>query len=130
MSPCRAHTHRTRRAHGGQQNLVLATRLGKPHGMLGTKGVIGSRHQWKPTIQAHHGTKLHLLGLLGPSTKIIEGSPLSIIDRQIVERRNILQRIESRHACQQLLGRRGSFGRKLPTTIALSPRPRRLFSSL
>lgn len=62
--------------------------------------------------------------------KIIEGSPLSIIDRQIVERRNILQCIESRHACQQLLSRCRGFGRKLSTTIALGPRPRRLFLRL
>ena len=58
--------------------------------MLGTKGVVGSRHQRKPAIQAHHGTKLHLLGLLGLGAKIIESSPLSITDRQVVERRNIL----------------------------------------
>ena len=122
--------HRHAVAHGGQQNLILATRLGKPHGMLGTKGVVGSRHQRKPAIQAHHGTKLHLLGLLGLGTKIIEGSLLSPIDRQVVERRNILQRVEPRHACQQFLGRRGGFGRELPTTIALSPRPRRLFLRL
>ena len=62
--------------------------------------------------------------------KIIEGSPLSTIDRQIVERRNILQCIESRHACQQLLSRCRGFGRKLSTTIALGPRPRRLFLRL
>ena len=123
-------TYRHAVAHGGQQNLILATRLGKPHGMLGTKGVVGSRHQRKPAIQAHHGTQLHLLGLLGLGAKIIEGSLLSPIDRQVVERRNILQRVESRHACQQLLGRRESFGRKLPTAIALSPRPRRLFLRL
>ena len=117
-------------AHGRQQNLILATRLGKPHGMLGTKGVVGSRHQWKPAVQAHHGTQLHLLGLLGLGAKVVKCRLLSIIDRQIVERRNILQRVEPRHACQQLLGRRGGLGRKLSTTIALSPRPRRLFLRL
>ena len=43
-------THRHAVAHGGQQNFVLATRLGKPHGMLGTEGITGSRHQRKPAI--------------------------------------------------------------------------------
>ena len=62
--------------------------------------------------------------------EIIKGSLLGIVDRQVAERRNIPQRIEPRHACQQLLGRCGGFGRKLPTTIALSPRPRRLFLRL
>ena len=77
-------------AHGGQQDLVLATRLGKPYGMLGTKRVVGSCHQWKPAVQAHHGAQLHLLWLLGLRAKIIEGCLLGGIDRQIVERRNIL----------------------------------------
>ena len=98
--------------------------------MLGAKRVIGSRYQRKPAVQAHHGTKLHLLGLLGLSAKIIEGSLLSFIDRQVIERRNVLQRIESRHARQQLLGRCGGFGRELTTTITLSPRARRLFFAL
>ncbi len=128
MPRCTA--HRNAVAHGGQQNLILATRLGKPHGMLGTKGVIGSRHQRKPAIQAHHGTKLHLLGLLSMCAKVVKCRPLSPIDRQVIKRRDILQRVKSRHACQQLLGRRESLGRKLPTTIALSPRPRRLFLRL
>ena len=119
--------HRHTVAHGRQQDLVLAARLGKPHGMLGTKRVIGSRHQRKPAVQAHHGAQLHLLGFLGLRAKIIEGCPLGGINRQIVKRRNILQRIEPRYARQQLLGRRGGFGRKLPTTVTLSPRPRRLF---
>ena len=117
-------------AHGGQQDLVLATRLGKPYGMLGTKRVIGSRHQRKPAVQAHHGTELHLLGLLGLCTKVVKCSLLSRIDRQVIERRNILQRIKPRHACQQLLSRRRGFGRNLPTTVTLSPRPRRLFLRL
>ena len=122
--------HRHAVAHGGQQHLVLAARLGKPHGMLGAKGVVGSRHQRKPAIQAHHGTQPHLLGLLGMCAEIIKGSLLDFIDRQVIKRRNVLQRVKSRHACQQLLGRRGGLGRKLPTTIALSPRPRRLFLRL
>ena len=122
--------HRHTVAHGGQQDLVLAARLSKPHGMLGAEGIVGSRHQRKPAIQAHHGAKLHLLGLLGMCAEIIEGSLLGFIDRQVIKRRNILQRIEPRYARQQLLGRRGSLGRKLPTTIALSPRPRRLFLRL
>ena len=71
-------------AHGGQQDLVLATRLGKPYGMLGTKRVIGSYHQRKPAVQAHHGTKLHLLGLLGLCAKVVKCSPLSRIDRQAI----------------------------------------------
>ena len=129
VMPGRA-THRHAVAHGRQQNLVLATRLGKPHGMLGAKRVIGSRYQRKPAVQAHHGAQLHLLGLLGLSAKIIKSSLLSFIDRQVIERWNILQRIESRHARQQLLGRCGGFGRELPTTITLSPRPRRLFLRL
>ena len=120
-------THRHAIAHGRQQNLILATRLGKPHGVLGTKGIIGGRHQRKPAVQAHHGTELHLLGLLGMCAKVIEGSLLSRIDRQVIKRRNILQRVEPRHTRQQLLGRCRGFGRKLPTTITLSPRPRRLF---
>ena len=119
--------HRHTVAHGGQQDLVLAARLSKPHGMLGAEGIVGSRHQRKPAIQAHHGAKLHLLGFLGMCAKIVKGSLLGFIDRQVIKRRNVLQRVESRHACQQLLGRRGGLGRKLPTTIALSPRPRRLF---
>ena len=122
--------HRHTVAHGRQQDLVLAARLGKPHGMLGAEGVVGSRHQRKPAIQAHHGTQPHLLGLLGMCAEIIKGSLLGFIDRQVIKRRNVLQRIESRHARQQLLGRRGGLGRKLPTTIALSPRPRRLFLRL
>ena len=119
--------HRHTIAHGRQQDLVPTARLGKSRGMLGAEGIVGSRHQRKPTIQAHHGAKLHLLGLLGMCAEIIKGSLLSFIDRQVIERRNVLQRVESRHARQQLLGRRGSLGRELPTTIALSPRPRRLF---
>ena len=117
-------------AHGGQQDLILATRLGKPYGMLGTKRVIGSRHQRKPAVQAHHGTQLHLLGLLGPCAKAVKCSLLSRIDRQVIERRNILQRVKPRYTRQQLLSRCRSFGRELPTTIALSPRPRRLFLRL
>ena len=119
--------HRHTVSHGRQQDLILAARFGKPHGMLGAKGVVGSRHQRKPAIQAHHGAKPHLLGLLGMCAEIIKGSLLGFIDRQVIKRRNVLQRVKSRHACQQLLGRRGGLGRKLPTTIALSPRPRRLF---
>ena len=98
--------------------------------MLGAKGVVGSGHQRKPAIQAHHGTQPHLLGFLGMCAEIIKGSLLSFIDRQVIKRRNVLQRVKSRYACQQLLGRRGGLGRKLPTTIALSPRPRRLFLRL
>ena len=98
--------------------------------MLGAEGIVGSRHQRKPAVQAHHGTQLHLLGLLGLSAKIIEGGPLGFIDRQVIKRRNILQRVEPRHACQQLLSRCRGFGRELPTTITLSPRPRRLFLRL
>ena len=122
--------HRHTVARGRQQDLVLAARLGKPHGMLGAEGVIGSRHQRKPAIQAHHGAKLHLLGLLGMCAKVVKCRLLSFIDRQVIERRNVLQRIEPRYARQQLLGRHGRFGRELPTTIALSPRPRRLFLRL
>ena len=59
--------------------------------------------------------------------EIIKGSLLGFIDRQIIKRRDILQRIEPRYARQQLLGRHGRFGREFPTTTALSPRPRRLF---
>ena len=117
-------------AHGGQQDLVLATRLGKPYGMLGTKRVIGSCHQRKPAVQAHHGTELHLLGLLGLGAKVVKCSLLSRIDRQVIERRNIPQRVKPRHTRQQLLSRRRGFGRKLPTTVTLSPRPRRLFLRL
>ena len=95
--------------------------------MLGAKGVVGSGHQRKPAIQAYHGTELHLLGLLGMCAEIIKGSLLGFIDRQIIKRRDILQRIEPRYARQQLLGRHGRFGRELPTTVTLSPRPRRLF---
>ena len=119
--------HRHTVAHGRQQDLVLAARLGKPHGMLGAEGIVGSRHQRKPAIQANNGTQPHLLGLLGMCAEIIKGSLLGFIDRQIIKRRDILQRVEPRYARQQLLGRRGGLGRKLPTTIALSPRPRRLF---
>lgn len=96
--------HRHTVAHGRQQDLVLAARLGKPHGMLGAEGIIGSRHQRKPAIQAYHGAKLHLLGLLGMCAKDVKCRLLSFIDRQVIERRNILQRVESRHVCQQLLG--------------------------
>ena len=98
--------------------------------MLGAKGVVGSGHQRKPAIQANNGTQLHLLGLLGMCAEIIKGSLLGFIDRQVIKRRNVLQRIEPRYARQQLLGRHGRFGRELPTTIALSPRPRRLFLRL
>ena len=98
--------------------------------MLGTKGVVGSRHQRKPAIQAHHGTELHLLGLLGVCAKVVKSSLLSRIDRQVIERRNILQRVKPRYTPQQLLSRCRGFGRELPTTIALSPRPRRLFLRL
>ena len=119
--------HRHTVAHGRQQDLVLAARLGKPHGMLGAKGVVGSGHQRKPAIQANNGTQLHLLGLLGMCAEIIKGSLLGFIDRQVIKRRNILQRIEPRYARQQLLGRHGRFGREFPTTVTLSPRPRRLF---
>ena len=122
--------HRYAVAHGRQQDLVLAARLSKSYGVLGTERISGSRHQWKPAVQAHHGAQLHLLWLLGLRAKIIEGCLLGGIDRQIVERRNIPQRIEPRYARQQLLGRCGGFGRKLPTTITLSPRPRRLFLRL
>ena len=122
--------HRHTVAHGRQQDLVLAARLGKPHGMLGAERINGSRHQRKPAIQANNGGKLHLLGLLGMCAEIIKGSLLGFIDRQVIKRRNVLQRVESRHARQQLLGRRGSLGRELPTTIALSPRSRRLFLRL
>ena len=95
--------------------------------MLGAKGVVGSGHQRKPAIQANNGTQLHLLGLLGMCAEIIKGSLLGFIDRKVIKRRNILQRIEPRYARQQLLGRRGRFGREFPTTVTLSPRPRRLF---
>ena len=95
--------------------------------MLGTKRVIGSRHQWKPAIQAHHGAKLHLLGLLDMRAEIIKGSLLGFIDRQVIKRRNVPQRVKPRYTRQQLLSRCGSLGRELPTTITLSPRPRRLF---
>ena len=119
--------HRHTIAHGRQQDLVPTARLGKSHGMLGAEGIVGSRHQRKPTIQAHHGAKLHLLGLLGMCAEIIKGSLLSFIDRQVIKRRNILQRVKPRYTRQQLLSRCRGFGRELPTTIALSPRPRRLF---
>ena len=122
--------HRHTVAHGRQQDLVLAARLGKPHGILGAEGVVGSRHQRKPAIQAHHGTQPHLLGLLSMCAKVVKCRLLSFIDRQVIKRRNILQRIKPRYARQQLLGRHGSLGRELPTTIALSPRPRRLFLRL
>ena len=62
--------------------------------------------------------------------EIIKGSLLGFIDRQVIKRRNVLQRVKSRHACQQLLSRCRGFGRELPTTVALSPRPRRLFLRL
>ena len=52
------------------------------------------------------------------------------IDWQVIERRNILQRVKPRYTRQQLLSRCRGFGRELPTTIALSPRPRRLFLRL
>ena len=122
--------HRHTVAHGRQQDLVLAARLGKPHGMLGAKGIVSSRHQWKPAIQAHHGAKLHLLGLLDMRAEIIKGSLLGFIDRQVIKRRNVPQRVKPRYTRQQLLSRCGSLGRELPTTIALSPRPRRLFLRL
>ena len=122
--------HRHTVAHGRQQDLVLAARLGKPHGMLGAEDIVGSRHQRKPAIQAHHGTQPHLLGLLSMCAKVVKCRLLSPIDRQVIKRRNVLQRVKPRHVCQQLLGRRGGLGRKLPTTIALSPRPRRLFLRL
>ena len=98
--------------------------------MLGAEGIVGSRHQRKPTIQAHHGAKLHLLGLLGMCAEIIKGSLLSFIDRQVIKRRNILQRVKPRYTRQQLLSRCRGFGRELPTTITLSPRPRPLFLRL
>ena len=122
--------HRHTIAHGRQQDLVPTARLGKSHGMLGAEGIVGSRHQRKPTIQAHHGAKLHLLGLLGMRAEIIKGSLLGFIDRQVIKRRNILQRVKPRYTRQQLLSRCRGFGRELPTTITLSPRPRRLFLRL
>ena len=65
--------HRYAVAHGRQQDLVLAARLSKSYGVLGTERISGSRHQWKPAVQAHHGAQLHLLWLLGLRAKIIEG---------------------------------------------------------
>ena len=118
--------HRHTIAHGRQQDLVLTARLGKPHGMLGAEGIVGSRHQRKPAIQAHHGAKLHLLGPLGLRAKVVKCSLLSRIDRQVIERRNILQCVKPRYTRQQLLSRCGSLGREFPTTVTLSPCPRRL----
>ena len=42
--------HRHAIAHGGQQDLVLATRLGKPYGVLGTEGVVSGCYQRKPAV--------------------------------------------------------------------------------